>query len=72
VSIPPARIRGSTRKPRLRWPGDSFGSAPFSRLPVRFRNYLNLLGAKRGLLINLQQSGKKPGETKLEIREVTP
>ena len=43
-----------------------------SRLPVRIRNYLNLLGAKRGLLINLQQSGKKPGETKLEIREVTP
>jgi len=36
----------------------------------QLRNYMKLLGIQRGLLINFQQPGKKPGKTKLEIREV--
>ena len=46
--------------------GGELGAAEEQQL----RNYLNLLGAKRGLLINFQQPGKKSGKTKLEIREV--
>lgn len=37
----------------------------------QLRNYLNILNLKRGLLINFQQSGKKQGKTRLDIREVT-
>jgi GxxExxY protein len=47
--------------------GGDLGAAEEQQL----RNYLNLLGAKRGLLINFQQPGKKTGKTKLEIREVS-
>ena len=37
----------------------------------QLRNYLNLLGATRGVLINFQQPGKTQGTTKLEKRELT-
>ena len=36
----------------------------------QLRNYLKILGIKRGLLINFQQPGKNPKKTRLEIREV--
>jgi len=37
----------------------------------QLRNYMTILNAKRGLLINFQQPGRKQGKTKLDIREVT-
>ena len=36
----------------------------------QLRNYMKILGAQFGLLINFQLPGKKPGKTELEIREV--
>jgi GxxExxY protein len=36
----------------------------------QLRNYLKILGIKRGLLINFQQPGKNPTKTRLEIKEV--
>jgi GxxExxY protein len=38
----------------------------------QLRNYMDLLGVERGLLINFQQPGKKQGVTKLEVRELKP
>ena len=46
--------------------GGELGAAEEQQL----RNYLKILKAERGLLINFQQPGKKAGKTKLEIREV--
>jgi len=37
----------------------------------QLRNYLRILRINRGLLVNFQQPGKKPGKTRLNIREVT-
>jgi hypothetical protein len=37
----------------------------------QLRNYLRILKIQRGLLINFQQPGKKPGKTRLDIREAT-
>ncbi len=37
----------------------------------QIRNYLRVLGMKRGLLINFQQPGRNPKKTRLEIREIT-
>ena len=37
----------------------------------QLRNYLRILRINRGLLVNFQQPGKKPGKTRLDIREVT-
>jgi GxxExxY protein len=37
----------------------------------QLRNYLRILKINRGLLINFPQPGKKPGKTRLDIREVT-
>jgi len=34
------------------------------------RNYMKILGIKRGLLINFQQPGKNPKKTRLEIKEI--
>jgi len=36
----------------------------------QLRNYLNILGLRRGLLVNFQTPGRKQGETRLEVREV--
>jgi PD-(D/E)XK nuclease superfamily len=36
----------------------------------QLRNYMNILGVDCGLLINFQTPGRKPGKTRLEIREV--
>lgn len=36
----------------------------------QLRNYMKILGIKRGLLINFQQPGKNQNKTKLEIREI--
>lgn len=38
----------------------------------QLRNYMEILGIERGLLINFQQPGKKAGKTRLEIIEITP
>jgi GxxExxY protein len=46
--------------------GGMMGAAEEQQL----RNYLKILGLKRGLLINFQQPGKNPKKTRLEIREV--
>lgn len=37
----------------------------------QLRNYMEILGIDRGLLINFQQPGKKAGKTRLEIAEIT-
>jgi GxxExxY protein len=37
----------------------------------QIKNYMNILKIKSGLLINFQQPGRKDGETKLEIMEVS-
>jgi GxxExxY protein len=37
----------------------------------QLRNYLKILGIRRGLLINFQHPGKKQGKTRLEIKEVS-
>jgi hypothetical protein len=36
----------------------------------QLRNYMTILNVKRGMLINLQQPGRKQGKTKLDIREL--
>ena len=36
----------------------------------QLRNYMQLLQISRGILINFQQPGKKPGKTRLDIREI--
>jgi GxxExxY protein len=36
----------------------------------QLRNYLRLLNASRGLLINFQQPGRRPVKTRLEIKEI--
>jgi GxxExxY protein len=36
----------------------------------QLRNYLNILGIRRGLLINFQQPGKSRKTTRVDIREV--
>jgi len=36
----------------------------------QLRNYLKVLGIRRGLLINFQQPGRTPRKAKVEIREV--
>jgi GxxExxY protein len=36
----------------------------------RLRNYMKILGVKKGLLINFQTPGRKHGKTQIEIREV--
>jgi GxxExxY protein len=36
----------------------------------QLRNYMKILGAMRGLLINFQQPGRNPKKTRLEIREI--
>ena len=36
----------------------------------QLRNYMTILKAKRGMLINFQQPGKKQGKTQLDIREL--
>ena len=36
----------------------------------QLKNYMKILKIKYGLLINFQQPGKKPGKTKLEIKEI--
>ena len=38
----------------------------------QLRNYMNILGVDRGLLINFQTPGRKQGKTQIEIREVQP
>jgi GxxExxY protein len=37
----------------------------------QLRNYMRILAAKRGLLINFQQPGRNPKKTRLEIREIS-
>jgi len=37
----------------------------------QLRNYMNILGVEDGLLINFQTPGRKQGETRLEVREVS-
>jgi GxxExxY protein len=46
--------------------GGEMGAAEEHQL----RNYMKILGIKRGFLINFQQPGKNPKKTRLEIREV--
>ena len=36
----------------------------------QLKNYMNILGVDRGLLINFQTPGRKQGKTQIEIREV--
>ena len=36
----------------------------------QIRNYMKILGIKRGLLINFQQPGKNPRKTRLETKEL--
>jgi GxxExxY protein len=36
----------------------------------QLRNYMKILGAKRGVLINFQQPGRNPKKTRLEVREI--
>jgi len=36
----------------------------------QLRNYMKVLGVGSGLLINFQTPGRKPGKTRLEVREV--
>jgi len=36
----------------------------------QLRNYMKILDAKQGLLINFQQPGRNPKKTKIEIREI--
>ncbi len=36
----------------------------------QLRNYMKVLGVRVGLLINFQTPGRKPGKTRLEIREI--
>jgi GxxExxY protein len=37
----------------------------------QLKNYMNILGVENGLLINFQTPGRKQGETRLEVREVS-
>jgi GxxExxY protein len=46
--------------------GGQMGAAEEQQL----KNYMNILGIKRGLLVNFQQPGKVHKKTKLEIREI--
>jgi GxxExxY protein len=36
----------------------------------QIRNYMKILGIRRGMLINFQQPGKSPKKTRLEMKEV--
>jgi GxxExxY protein len=36
----------------------------------QIRNYMKILGIKRGLLINFQQPGKSPRKTRVEIKQL--
>lgn len=36
----------------------------------QLRNYMKILNAKQGLLINFQQPGRNPKKTRLEMREI--
>ena len=36
----------------------------------QLRNYMKILGIRRGLLINFQQPGKNPRKTRLELRGI--
>ena len=46
--------------------GGEMGAAEEQQL----RNYMKILGIKKGLLINFQQPGKKQKKTRVEIREI--
>jgi GxxExxY protein len=46
--------------------GGEIGAAEQHQL----RNYMKILGIKRGLLVNFQQPGKNPKKTRLEITDV--
>ena len=46
--------------------GGEMGAAEEQQL----KNYMNILGIKRGLLVNFQQPGKVHKKTKLEVREI--
>jgi GxxExxY protein len=46
--------------------GGTMGAAEEQQL----RNYMKILGIRRGLLINFQQPGKNPKKTRLEMREI--
>jgi len=37
----------------------------------QLRNYMRLLNARRGLLINFQQPGRRPSKTRLEIKQIS-
>jgi len=36
----------------------------------QLRNYMRLLNASRGLLVNFQQPGRRPAKTRLEIKQI--
>ena len=46
--------------------GGTIGAAEEQQI----RNYMEILGIRRGVLINFQQPGRNPKKTRLEIKEV--